>query len=62
MHELGSAHMIQSGLTVKTSVLLIYNSRTSSISADENVYCKTTTKQLEYDYRMIHVDENMVNG
>jgi hypothetical protein len=39
MHESGRANMIHSGVTVKTtSVLLIYNYRTSTISANEIVY------------------------
>jgi hypothetical protein len=55
MHKLERAHMIQSRLIIKTtSIVLIYNPRTSNTSASENVYYKTTIKQLKYNYRMVH--------
>jgi hypothetical protein len=55
MHESRRVDMLHSGVTGKTtSVLLIYNYRTSTISANEILYYKTTIKKLEYDYGVVH--------
>jgi hypothetical protein len=55
MHESRRADMLHLGVAGKTtSVLLIYNYRTSIISANKIMYYKTTKKQLEYDYGVVH--------
>jgi hypothetical protein len=66
MHESRRADMLHSGVTGKTtSILLIYNYRTSTISANEILYKKTTRKQLENNLNTTmewyFAHENMVN-